>query len=492
MSDKKIRRPDGTYAGAVTHENIMAIFDGAGDFNWRELHIAGHTIYIYAIDGLTSGGDISEYVVKPLMQDSAAGTMQELYDRALHATVYNSVAEACPDLNDVANKLVNGFSVALFGAAGAIAFEDKTGEKRSPSAPEVENTVKGPKDAFTETVRTNTSLLRRHLRTAQLRFSQKTVGLRTKTAVTVCYLADLTAPELVRRMEKRLEAIDIDGMLTPASVEEYVTGSRRTAFPLLQYTERPDTFCQGLLNGQVGLLVDGLPLGYLAPVDLGILMKSTEDRAVDYLSASCLRVLRYLALLAALLLPGLYVAMAMYHQEMIPTKLLLAIIESKREVPFDTVFEVLGLFAAFELLQEAGLHLPQAIGTAVSIIGGLVVGTTAVDAHLVSPAALIVTASAGICGFTLPSRDLCDAVRIWRFALAILAGAGGLFALTAGGIALLIHLSGLTSLDVSYLAPFSDARARRAILRPLLARQKWRDAALRPQDLKNQGDEHGQ
>ena len=241
-------------------------------------------------------------------------------------------------------------------------------------------------------------------------------------------------------MEKRLENIDIDGMLTPASVEEYMTGSRRTAFPLLQYTERPDTFCQGLLNGQVGLLVDGLPLGYLAPVDLGVLMKSTEDRAVDYLSASCLRV----------------------------------------------------LLAAFELLQEAGLHLPQAIGTAVSIIGGLVVGTTAVDARLVSPAALIVTASAGICGFTLPSRDLSDAVRIWRFALAILAGAGGLFALTAGGIALLIHLSGLTSLDVSYLAPFSDARARRAVLRPLLVRQKWRDAALHPQDLKNQGDGHAQ
>lgn len=119
-------------------------------------------------------------------------------------------------------------------------------------------------------------------------------------------------------------------------------------------------------------------------------------------------------------------------------------------------------------------------------------GTTAVDARLVSPAALIVTASAGICGFTLPSRDLSDAVRIWRFALAILAGAGGLFALTAGGIALLIHLSGLTSLDVSYLAPFSDARARRAVLRPLLVRQKWRDTALHPQDLKNQGDGHAQ
>ena len=164
MQDKKLRRPDGSYSGAVTHENIMAIFDGAGDFNRRELHIAGHTIYIYSIDGLTSGGDISEYVVKPLMQDSAEGSLEALYDRALHASVYNSVAEACKDLNDAANKLVNGFSVVLFGSAGAIAFEDKTGEKRSPSAPEVENTVKGPKDAFTETVRTNTSLLRRHLR----------------------------------------------------------------------------------------------------------------------------------------------------------------------------------------------------------------------------------------------------------------------------------------------------------------------------------------
>ena len=201
-----------------------------------------------------------------------------------------------------------------------------------------------------------------------------------------------------------------------------------------------------------------------------------------------MRVLRYLALALSLLLPGLYVAMAVFEQQMLPTKLLLAIIESKRDVPFSTTLEVLALLAAFELLQEAGLHLPQAIGTAVSIIGGLVVGTAAVEAKLVSPAALIVAASAGICGFTLPSRDLSDAIRVWRFALAILAGVGGLFALTAGGVLLLIHLSGLTSLGVSYLTPFSDARAARAILRPRLIRQKWREAALRPQDLRNQGD----
>ena len=472
---------------------LKARFNGADDFCLRELTAGGQVLYALFLDGMTSGSDISDFVVRPLMENLRPGTPEELYAQAQRGAVWCAVCEEADSAEAAADKLTHGYCVVVFpGLAKALCFEAKSGTRRGPSAPESENTVKGAKDAFTETIRINTALVRRHLRTPELRLASKTVGRRTQTNVTVCSIAGLTDPKLAARMEKRLSRIDIDGLLSPAAVEEYVTGSRRTAFPLLQYTERTDQFCQGLLEGQVGLLVDGLPLGYLAPVDLGVLMKSTEDRAVDYLSASCLRVLRYLALLAALLLPGLYVAMATYHQEMIPTKLLLATIESKREVPFDTVFEVVGLLAAFELLQEAGLHLPQAIGTAVSIIGGLVVGTTAVDARLVSPAALIVTASAGICGFTLPSRDLSDAVRIWRFALAILAGAGGLFALTAGGIALLIHLSGLTSLDVSYLAPFSDVRARRAVLRPLLVRQKWRDTALHPQDLKNQGDGHAQ
>lgn len=285
-------------------EDVQACFGDTADLNTRQITVGGQRLGLLFLDGLTSGGDIAEQVLKPLMETVTPGSIQEVLTQAERARVYCAVAERTQDPAQTADKLLHGYCAVIFpGTDTALCFETKTSARRGPSAPESENTVKGAKDAFTETMRINTSLLRRHLRTAQLRFSQKTVGLRTKTAVTVCYLADLTAPELVRRMEKRLENIDIDGMLTPASVEEYVTGSRRTAFPLLQYTERPDTFCQGLLNGQVGLLVDGLPLGYLAPVNLGVLMKSTEDRAVDYLSASCLRVLRYLALLAALLLP---------------------------------------------------------------------------------------------------------------------------------------------------------------------------------------------
>ena len=480
-----LRQPDGSYAGAVTDEHISAIFSGAGDFNRRVLRAGAHTLYLYAIDGLTSGGDISEYVVKPLMQDLGGGTMDELLQSALHATVYNAVAVECKDLNDVAEKLVNGFSVVLFGTR-ALAFETKTGEKRSPSAPEVENTVKGPKDAFTETVRTNTSLLRRHLRTPALRLYETKVGRRSLTNVTVAYIDGLTDPTLVTRMKRRLSAIDIDGLITPSAVEEYVTGSRPTAFPLLQYTERTDRCAQALLDGRVGLLVDGLPLGYLAPVDLGSLMTSAEDRGTNYVSASCLRVLRYLALLVGLLLPAFYVAMAAFHPEMLPTPLLESIIESKQSVPFPTVFEVLGLLVAFELLQEASVSLPQSIGQSLSIIGGIVVGSAAVEAKILSPAALIVVATAGICGFAMPGRGFADALRLWRFLLAVLASLGGLFGLTLGALCLLVHLAGLESLGVAYLAPFSRVSGLKTVLRTRLKNDKFRDASLNPLDGRNQ------
>lgn len=473
------------YPGPMTDENIQDIFQGAGDFIRRPLDCRGMTLYAYMIDGLVSGGDASEYVLKPISQDLQGDSLKMLYDQSLNGAVYNAVADPCHDLDTIAMKLVNGFCVVLFPEVGAIAFEVKTGEKRSPSAPEVENTVKGPKDAFTETVRTNTSLIRRHMRTPDLRLYQTVVGKRSLTNVTVAYIDGLTSPELVEEMCRRLDEIDIDGLITPASVEEYVTGSRPTAFPLLQYTQRADKFCQGLLAGRVGLLVDGLPQGYLAPVDLGYLMTSPEDRGMSYLSASAVRVLRYIALLLSLLLPGFYVAMATYHQEMIPLPLLNAMIESKLSVPFPTIIEVLALLLAFELLQEAGINLPQSIGQTVSIIGGLVVGSAAVEAKLISPAALIAVAVAGICGFALPGRDFADAIRLWRLALTLTAAVAGLFGLSAGFIALVIHLSGLSSMGVGYLLPFSRG-GHPGILRPRLFQDKFRDSALKTQDKRNQ------
>ena len=471
----------------VDGREIAAQFEDAADFETRKVLCGGQLLTVLFLDGLTSGGDIAEQVLRPLAQMTDEAREEVLYTRALQGGVWCASVKEPESTQQAAELLVNGFCVILFPKSGkALGCEVKTGEKRSPSPPETENTVKGAKDAFTETLRTNTSLVRRHLRTPGLRLTETVIGKRTLTKVTVCWIDRLTDPELPRRMQERLSSIDIDGALSPAAIEEYVTGSRRTAFPLLEYTERTDHFCQGLLDGQVGLLADGLPLGYLAPVGMGRLMRSPEDRATDFFSASMLRLLRYAALGVSLLLPALYAAMAMFHQQMLPTKLLLSIIESKQNVPFSTLLEVLGLLCAFELLQQAGLHLPQAVGTAVSIIGGLVVGTAAVDAKLVSPAALIVTASSGICGFTLPNRELSDAVRLWRFVLTVLAGLWGLFGVTVGLLLLLTELAGLESLGRSYLSPFGRAEVKGALVRPRLVRQKWRDGALKPMDDQNQ------
>ena len=398
------------YPGEITDENVCRVFAQANDFVPRQIKKGNWVLYAYAIDGLVSGGDISQYIIKP-------------------------IAELL--------------------------------------------------DAFVETVRSNTSYVRRHLRSPDLKIYETQVGRRSLTNVSVVWLKGITNPELVERMKARLDEIDIDGFITPSAVEEYVTGSRATAFPLMQYTERPDKFCRGILDGRIGLLVDGLPLGYLAPADLGSLMESPEDQSRDYLSASGIRILRYAALLLSLLLPGFYIALAVFHQEMIPLPLLRAMIESKQAVPFSTSVEVFGLLIAFELLQESGIHLPQAVGQSVSVIGGIVVGTAAVEAGLVSPVALIAVSIAGICGFALPNRDLAEAVRLWRLILAGTAAVGGLFGVTVGLISLLIHLSGLTCLGVPYLAPFSQMENVELVRKRLLF-QKYRQKRLRPADRRRQ------
>ena len=449
----------------INDGDIRKQFQDAADFYAREVECCGMRLMLYAIDGLTSGGEISHYIVRPIQELLRGDTMEQLYDAALYGSVVNLVAKECETITALFNYLANGFCVVLYPGVGAIAFEAKTAEKRSISVPELENTAKGSKDAFVETIRTNTSLVRSHLRTPDLCMEEVTVGRKTMTNVTVLWIHGVTEQADVERVRKRLQQIDVDGILTPSAVEEYITGSRFTAFPLLQYTQRTDRFCQGLLDGRVGIFADGIPLGYLVPVDIGYLMSSMEDYSRDFVTASATKILRYLALLLDLFLPALYVAMTMYHWNLLPEALAQVILQGRENVPFSPMWEILLILVSFELLQESGIHLPQSIGQSVSIIGGIVVGTVGVEAGLISSLALIAVSVAGVCGFVLPNRDLADAIRVWRFLLAVLAAMLGLWGVVLGMTTLIVRLATLKSLGRSYVQPFEPALIRHRMFR---------------------------
>ena len=468
-------RKEPRFDGPLTLERLEQIFQDCVDFTKRPVSLGeggACTLTLCYLSGMVKMERVSDYVLRPLAQDEAlarCGTPRQAMDRMKDGALYNLSAEERTRLDAAVFDLVNGCCLLLFpGESSVLSLNVGTEEKRSISSPSNETVLKGSRDAFVESLRTNTSIVRRH----------------SVTSVDILYIEGLTNPHLVEQVAAQLADIDIDAVLATGNIEEYIVPAARTAFPLVQYTERSDRFCAGLAEGRVGILIDGLPLGYLAPGVLGDFLQAPQDKSESWLLASALTLLRYLCMLGTLLLPALYVAMVTFHQEMIPTRLALSIIAAKQDVPFRSVFEVIVLLLAFEILQEAGLRLPQSIGQTVSIIGGLVVGSAAVEAKIISPAVLIVVAIAGIAGYTMPSQEVAGALRIWRFLLALLASA------VAGLSALVIHLAGIESFGVSYLTPFASNAGEQveghAVFRQPLPRVKQRPAALKTRNRRNQ------
>ncbi len=490
-------RKEPRFDGPLTLERLEQIFQDCVDFTKRPVSLGeggACTLTLCYLSGMVKMERVSDYVLRPLAQDEAlarCGTPRQAMDRMKDGALYNLSAEERTRLDAAVFDLVNGCCLLLFpGESSVLSLNVGTEEKRSISSPSNETVLKGSRDAFVEGLRTNTSIVRRHLKAPELRIREQVVGRQSVTSVDILYIEGLTNPHLVEQVAAQLADIDIDAVLATGNIEEYIVPAARTAFPLVQYTERSDRFCAGLAEGRVGILIDGLPLGYLAPGVLGDFLQAPQDKSESWLLASALTLLRYLCMLGTLLLPALYVAMVTFHQEMIPTRLALSIIAAKQDVPFRSVFEVIVLLLAFEILQEAGLRLPQSIGQTVSIIGGLVVGSAAVEAKIISPAVLIVVAIAGIAGYTMPSQEVAGALRIWRFLLALLASAAGLFGVVAGLSALVIHLAGIESFGVSYLTPFASNAGEQveghAVFRQPLPRVKQRPAALKTRNRRNQ------
>ena len=481
----------------LTPEAIGEIFRDCADFSRRTLYLGGdpsRRVEALFITGQVRNERASDYVLRPLAQSQAlrnAPDMDAAFDLLARGEAYALAVSVRDTADQVVFDLVNGWLALFFqGKEQVLTFMTATEEKRSVAPPENEPDVKGARDSFVESVRTNTSLVRRRLRASSLRVKEQLVGRQSVTPVDVVYLEGIADEGLAARIEARVREIDIDAMLMTGNFEQYIADETTSAFPLTVYTERPDRFCAGLAEGRVGVLVDGIPMGWLFPATLDSFFRTGQDRSTGWMLASVLSVLRYLCMLITLFLPGLYVGAVLYHPELIPVKLMLSIISAKADVPFSTLVEVLVMLAAFEVLQEAGLRLPASVGQTVSILGGLVVGSAAVEAKLVSPAVLVVVAIAGIAGYTAPSQDFAGGLRIWRFLLTVAAAVLGLVGLVLGGVALVYRLAGLESFGVAYLTPFASNAGRQreghAVLRQPLPKVKTRPEYLKTKNRRNQ------
>lgn len=489
-------RKEPRFPRPLSLEEVTAVFSGCADFKRRKIRLGGtgRGATVCWLDGMAKTERLNDYVFRPLLQDRdlAQAEKEELPALLAQGALYAQQVKAERETDPVVFALVGG-GCALFvdGIGGlALVIPAATEEKRSVGEPENEPPLKGARDSFVESVRTNTSLVRRRLRAPELKIAEHIVGRQTLTPVDVLWLEGIADGDTVDRVRQKIDRIDIDGIAAAGNLEEYVADRVDTPFPLMAYTQRPDRFCQGLLEGRVGLLCDGLALGYLLPATADQFFKTGQDRAYHWLVVSMLSCVRYLCAAITLLLPGLYIALVTCHPEAIPVKLALSIVAAKAEVPFSTVFEVLIMLLSFEILQEAGLRLPAPVGSTVSILGGLVVGSAAVDARIVSPAVLVAVAIAGVAGYTMPSQEFSAALRLWRFLLAVLASLGGLFGLWWGCILLLHHLVGLKSFGVPYLAPFTSGgdrgRGGPTVFRLPLRQMKWRDGALHSRNRRNQ------
>lgn len=331
-------------------------------------------------------------------------------------------------------------------------------EKRSVETPESEVVVKGPREGFTESIGVNLALVRRKIKSPKLKTKSMKIGRSTQTEVVIVYMKEIADETLVEEVHNRLSQIDIDGILESQFIEELIEDNPSTPFPLVYSTERPDACAANLLEGRVAIFVDGTPFVMITPATLLVLLQSSEDYYENWILSTAIRWLRYLFLLITLLLPSLYVAVLSFHQEMVPTRLIMSMASSRENVPFPSIVEAFMMEVTFEALREAGIRLPKQIGSAVSIVGALVIGQAAIQAGLVSPPMVMVVGLTGIASFTIPQHNLGGAFRLLRFPMILLAGTLGLLGVILGILAILTHLCTLRSFGVPYLSPLAPLK----------------------------------
>lgn len=436
------------------------------DFIIREFSYEGNRQQKAALiffDGLISNEVIDERILKTLMYSIQHST-QSIFSPQEAAKHFKQAVLPIGDVKEsnewrelVKHILVGDAILVIDGCTEALILSAKGYEKRSIQEPMTESVVRGPRDSFTENLRTNTVLIRRRLRDPDLRIKTMTIGTRSHTDIAIVYLEGVADENIVQEVEERIKEIEIDGVISTGYIEQFIEDSHWSPFPLIQNTERPDKATANLLEGKVVIIADGSPFALIAPAVLTQFYQSPEDYYERFLISSLIRLLRVLAMSISLLLPSLYIAFSSFHPEMIPSKLVIAMAAGRATVPFPSAVEALVMELSIEILREASVRLPGPIGPTVGIVGALVIGEAAVQAGIVSPIMVIVVALTTIGSFAAPSYNAAIALRMLRFPLMLLAAVLGLYGIMLFIILIVIHLCSLKSFGVPYLAPLTPS-----------------------------------
>ncbi|MDU5080331.1 spore germination protein [uncultured Tissierella sp.] len=429
-------------------EELKKIFKNSSDLILYELDTLCNTkVIVGYIDGLVDKSRLNDNLIKPLIKDLIS-------PQDVLCTIFIAGAKEVYDMNEISYPMTTGNAVLFIeGMNVAYLFELNFWEKRTIEESGNERVVRGPKEGFIEDINVNKALLRRIIRNNNFVFEDYILGVQTNTQMSLAYIDGLVKQEILDELRRRIENIRIDGILDSAYIQRYIEDAPKTMICTIGYTQKPDVTAGKILEGRIAILCDGSPDILTVPK----LFIEDLQMAEDYYSrpqyGTFLRILRIFALIASIVLPGFFVALKTFHQEMIPTKLLMSMAKNIEEVPFTAFIEALLMLFFIELIKESGLRIPSNIGTAVTVVSGIVIGQTAVQAGIVGPLMVIVIAITGISEFIVPQQR--EIIVIYRLILLFLGGSLGLYGVVCGIVVMIIHLISLKSFGVPYMYPIA-------------------------------------
>ncbi|MFP3125851.1 spore germination protein [Ectobacillus funiculus] len=418
---------------------------------------------VFYTDGLADKTFIQDFLLKTLMTEIRTANLESnslnllhVYDLLKDRSIPVGEIKGISDFDQLFFHGLSGDTIILInGYSKALAVGSRGWAERGVQEPSSESVVRGPRDGFSETLRINTALIRRRIKDPNLWIETKQIGKKTKTDVAIIYLKNVATEKTIEEVRTRLNRINIDAVLESGYIEELIQDKTYSPFPTVYNTERPDTVAAGILEGRIAIMVDSTPFVLLVPALLVHFFQASEDYYQRADIATLVRILRYFAFFIALLTPSAYIALTTFHQEMLPTPLLVSLTAQREGVPFPAVVEAVMMEVIFEILREAGVRMPKAVGSAISIVGALVIGQAAVEAGIVSAAMVIVVSITAISSFVSPAFNMAITIRMLRFVFIFLAAISGLFGIIFGVIMLVQHLSSLRSFGIPYLAPYS-------------------------------------